>query len=237
MYAGNIIPQSHLSPHAQRVLQYIPLPNQPGMAANLVAGATDTVKTNQILGRFDQNLGNKVRLYVRYNWRDELSTGLGAIPVNSTDTPQTDHNTLVAYTHTLTSNLVNDFRIGHHSVEQGNLGYFLNNNLLDAGANLGIPGFDGDVRYNNPGLPIFSITGFSGVQSGNANWTQGDYHVPDVQRARVHPGIAQHPDRVRSAEAGDRARHVQRTPRDVHLQRPDDRLRARRFHARDCRGR
>ena len=174
VYAGNIIPQSDLSPQAQNVLPYIPLPNQPGVASNLVAGSTDAVKTNQILGRFDQNIGNKVRLYVRYNWRDEKSTGLGAIPVNSTDNPQTDNNTLVAYTHTLTSNLVNDFRIGQHSVEQGNLGYFLNNNLLDAGANLGIPGFDGDVRYNNPGLPIFSITGFSGVQSGNANWTQGD---------------------------------------------------------------
>jgi hypothetical protein len=53
-----------------------------------------------------------------------------------------------------------DFRIGHHSVDQGNLGYFLNNNMLDAGAKLGIPGFDGDVRFNNPGLPIFTITRF-----------------------------------------------------------------------------
>jgi hypothetical protein len=174
VYSGNIIPASDLSAISQRVLQYIPLPNQAGTSANLVAPASNNVRTNQVLTRFDQNIGNKVRLYVRYNWRDEFQSGLGAIPVNSTDTPQTDHNTLVAYTHTLSANLVNDFRIGYHSVEQGNLGYFLNNNLVDAGAALGIPGFDGDVRYSNPGLPIFSITGFSGVQSGNANWTQGD---------------------------------------------------------------
>src|SRR6266545_3370203 len=142
VYPGNIVPQSQLSPHAQRVLEYIPLPNQPGTAANLLAGTTNSVRTNQILSRVDRNIGNKVRLYVRYNWRDESSTGLGAIPVNSTDNPQADKNTLVAYNHTLTPNLVNDFRIGHHSVDQGNLGYFLNHNILDAGAKLGIPGFD-----------------------------------------------------------------------------------------------
>jgi hypothetical protein len=174
VYPGNIVPLPQLSPHALRVLDYIPLPNRAGTAANLVANTTSSNTTNQLLTRVDQNIGNKVRLYVRYNWRDETSTGLGAIPVNSTDNPQTDHNTLVAYTHTFTPNMVNDFRVGQHSVEQGNLGYFLNNNLTDAGAKLGIPGFDGDVKYNNPGLPIFSITGFSGVQSGNANWTQGD---------------------------------------------------------------
>jgi Carboxypeptidase regulatory-like domain/TonB dependent receptor-like, beta-barrel len=174
LYPGNIVPASDLSPISQSVLQYIPPPNRSGTSANLVAPALNSVDTNQVLTRFDQNLGNKIRLYARYNWRDEFQSGLNAIPVNSTDTPQTDHNTLVAYTHTFSPNLVNDFRIGYHSVEQGNLGYFLNNNLLDAGAKLGIPGFDGDVRYSNPGLPIFSITGFSGVQSGNANWTQGD---------------------------------------------------------------
>jgi hypothetical protein len=33
--------------------------------------------------------------------------------------------------------------------------------LTDAGANLGIPGFDGDVRFNNPGIPDINITGFT----------------------------------------------------------------------------
>ena len=103
-----------------------------------------------------------------------MTSGIGAIPANSADSPQGDKNTLVAYTHTLTSRLVNDFRIGYHTVNEANLGFFLNNGLLDAGSQLGIPGYDADVRYNNPGLPIFSITGFAGVQSGNANWTQGD---------------------------------------------------------------
>ncbi|MGH9159516.1 MAG: carboxypeptidase regulatory-like domain-containing protein [Vicinamibacteraceae bacterium] len=173
-YPGNIVPASDLSPISQRVLEYIPLPNGEGTAANLVATTTETIRTNQVLWRTDQNVGNKVRLYVRYNWRDQVEGGLGVIPANSSDTPQSDHNTLVAYTHTLTPRLVNDFRIGYHTVTESNLGYFLNNNLLDAGSQLGIPGFDADVRYGNPGLPIFSITGFSGVQSGNANWTQGD---------------------------------------------------------------
>ena len=173
-YPNNQIPVSELSTHVQQVLSYIPLPNRDGTAANLVATGTENRSNNQILGRVDQNIGNKVRLYVRYNWRDEVTSGIGAIPANSSDSPQGDKNTLVAYTHTLTPRLVNDFRIGYHTVNEANLGFFLNNGLLDAGSQLGIPGYDADVRYNNPGLPIFSITGFAGVQSGNANWTQGD---------------------------------------------------------------
>ena len=173
-YPNNQIPVSELSTHVQKVLSYIPLPNRDGTAANLVATGTENRSNNQILGRVDQNIGNKVRLYVRYNWRDEVTSGIGAIPANSADSPQGDKNTLVAYTHTLTPRLVNDFRIGYHTVNEANLGFFLNNGLLDAGSQLGIPGYDADVRYDNPGLPIFSITGFAGVQSGNANWTQGD---------------------------------------------------------------
>jgi hypothetical protein len=73
VYSGNIIPPSDLSQISQRVLQYIPLPNQAGTSANLVAPSLNNVDTNQVLGRFDQNIGNKVRLYVRYNWRDELA--------------------------------------------------------------------------------------------------------------------------------------------------------------------
>ncbi len=44
----------------------------------------------------------------------------------------------------------------------------------DAGASLGIPGFDGDVRYNNPGLPSINISNFSGLGGGGTNWFQFD---------------------------------------------------------------
>jgi len=173
-FPGNIIPASQISPQAQRILNLYPMPNRPGTASNLVATGDNKNDQNQILARVDQNIGNKVRLYVRYNWQDQFTTNIGAIPVAGSGGPNTNHNTLVAYTHTLTSRLLNDFRIGYHSVYDDNLNYFHINGFTRAGADLGIPGFDGDLRYNNPGIPTFSITGFSGLGGGGTNWYQFD---------------------------------------------------------------
>ena len=173
-FPGNIIPTSQISPHALRVLEFYPLPNRPGTGSNLVATGRDIDETNQILTRIDQNIGNKVRLYVRYNWQDQFEESIGAIPVAGGGGPNRNRNTLVAYTHTLSPRLLNDFRIGYHSVFDDSLNYFQMAGLNDAGAALGIPGFDGDVRHNNPGLPNFAITGFSGLGGGGTNWYQFD---------------------------------------------------------------
>lgn len=169
-YPGNIIPASEISPVSLRYLNYYELPNQPGLAANLRANPSSRERTNQFLARVDQNLGNKVRVYARYNWQDEDETSKGTIPYNGTaGTPRTQSNLLVAYTHTLKPNLLNDFRVGYHDMTFNDLNYFYLNGLTTAGSDLGIPGFDGDVRYNNPGLPGLSISGFSGI-GGGTNW-------------------------------------------------------------------
>src|SRR5918994_6110065 len=68
-YPGNIIPASDLSPIALRVLrEYYPAPNRPGLAANLVGSSLANVNQDQILFRVDQNIGNRARVYFRYNW-------------------------------------------------------------------------------------------------------------------------------------------------------------------------
>jgi hypothetical protein len=173
-YPDNIIPASQLSSHAQRVMEFYPLPNRPGTGSNLVANTQDRDETDQILTRVDQNIGNKVRLYVRYNWQEQSDLMVPAIPVQTTGGPNTNHNTLVAYTHTLTSSLLNDFRIGYHSVYDDSLNHFSLSNLLSAGSELGIPGFDGDVRHGNPGIPNFNITGFNALGVSGTNWFQFD---------------------------------------------------------------
>lgn len=178
-YPGNVIPQAELSPIALRYLNYFDMPNQPGTGANLRANPSSRERKNQVLVRVDQNLGNKARVYVRYNWQDEDDTSRGTIPYSGTAaTPRVQSNMLVAYTHTLTPNLLNDFRTGYHSMAFDDLNYFQVNGLATAGSDLGIPGFDGDVRYNNPGLPGVSISGFSGI-GGGTNWLN-DSHTFQV---------------------------------------------------------
>src|SRR6478735_5160618 len=181
-FNGNIIPQAMISPVSLNLLQYYPTPNATGTANNLATTSSNEDNIDQFLGRVDQNLGNKVRLYVRYNWHDSLNTAIGAIPATGVTQPRVNKNTLFTYTHTLKPNLFNDFRIGYHRLDFDTLNQFSINGLNDAGTSLGIPGFDGDTRYSNPGLPSVNVSNFGGLGTGGSNWYQFDttFQASDV---------------------------------------------------------
>ena len=61
---GNIIPASQLDPVAQKVLQTIPLPNQPGGLLYYVQASSQT--DNQYIGRIDHQFTHNHRLSGRY---------------------------------------------------------------------------------------------------------------------------------------------------------------------------
>jgi len=63
------------------------------------------------------------------------------------------NNYTIGYTHTLTPSLVSDLRFGRQYSNASLVNEFYLNNIAGAGANLGIPGFNADVLYNNPGIP------------------------------------------------------------------------------------
>jgi outer membrane receptor protein involved in Fe transport len=173
-FAGNIIPQSLISPVSQKLLQYYPVPNLPGTASNLATTRTEVRDNDQLLFRVDQNLGNKVRFNVRYNWLDAFDDNLETIPVSSTTQPRNNKNTLVSYTHTLSPNLHNDFRIGYHRLQFDTLGYFDQQGIANAGTELGIPGFDADTRFNNLGIPTINVNNFNALGAAGTNWYQFD---------------------------------------------------------------
>src|SRR5262249_48676571 len=177
-FAGNIIPPSQISSIAVKLLTYYPAPNQPGTASNFQANAPGTENVDQVLTRVDQNIGNKIRLYARFNWHDSTINNITSppvfIPTSVATQPRVNRNLLVAYTHTLRPNLLNDFRIGYHRLEFDTLNYFSVNNVTSAGTDLGIPGFNGDVTYTNPGIPSVNVTGFSGLGAGGTNWSEFD---------------------------------------------------------------
>jgi len=175
-FPGNIIPPSQLSPIARKLLEFYPTPNRPGIASNLQVPIPSTENVDQVIIRGDQNLGNKVRLSVRYNWHDSVNANVlnAVLPTQSVTQPRVNKNTVVSYTHTLTPTLLNDFRIGYHRVGFDTLNPFFVNSLASAGADLGIPGFDGDVKYANPGIPSINISAFSGLGGAGTNWYQFD---------------------------------------------------------------
>jgi hypothetical protein len=174
-FAGNQIPTAMLSPTSVSLLnQYYPAPNLPGTANNLSATRTTIDDADQLLLRGDQNLSNTIRLYARYNWFETYTSAIEAVPVTGVTQPRTNHNTLVTYTHTLSPTLFNDFRVGYHRIDFDTLNYFGANGIDGAGTALGIPGFDADTRYSNPGLPSINITNFAGLGGGGSNWNQFD---------------------------------------------------------------
>jgi hypothetical protein len=175
-FAGNVIPQSMLSPVALNLLQYYPAANLSGTANNFQGPSANTDDVDQVLARVDQNLGNKIRLNVRYNWHDSFASNVfnSALPVGAVNQPRVNKNWLFSYTHTVTPNLHNDFRIGYHRIDFDTVNPFYVDGPSDAGTSLRIPGFDGDTRYSNPGIPSIDISNFTGFGGGGTNWFQFD---------------------------------------------------------------
>ena len=173
-FPGNLIPAARISPVAKKLQQYYPAPNLAGLASNLSVAVPNTASYNQTVDRIDQNVGDKIRLHIRAHWQKWDAFGGSAIPVNGTITPTQTRNYVFGYVHTLTPNVVNDFRVGRNFFDTYTINPFAAAKSATAGTDLGIPNFDGDSKYNNPGIPDFGITGFNGFGSGGTNWYQND---------------------------------------------------------------
>jgi hypothetical protein len=176
VYPGNIIPASQLSATSLKLLQYYPAANGTGTSSNFQGPSPADDNVDQVLTRVDQNIGNKIRFNVRYNWHDSFGSNVfnAAIPATAVTQPRVNNNWLVGYTHTLKPNLLNDFKVGYHRVNFDTLNPFAVDGPADAGSSLGIPGFDGDVKYNNPGIPSVNVSNFAGIGAGGTNWYQFD---------------------------------------------------------------
>jgi hypothetical protein len=174
IYTNKIIPLADQNPIALKIQQYLPLPNLPGLANNLLGVSQSLSGANQGLGRIDQNVGDKVRLYFRYNWEHSTSESDPTIIYNGSAGGDRNRNILVAYTHTLSPHFVNDFRAGDHYTSEPTENYFTTHGLTSAGTDLGIPGFKFDSTDHDPGVPDITISGFSGLSGGGTNWYQND---------------------------------------------------------------
>jgi outer membrane receptor protein involved in Fe transport len=177
-YPGNQIPQADLSQQALHLLQYYPLPNLAGTANgtgnNYQAPALTENNIDQLLLRVDQNISNAARLYVRYNWVDAFDGFGNVVPTTGFFQPRVNRNTLGSWQQTLSPTLLNDLRIGYHRIDVDTLNNLMLEGVPSAGSDIGIPGFDGDVRYDNPGIPTIGLTGFSGLGHAGTNWYQFD---------------------------------------------------------------
>lgn len=72
-FAGNVIPENRLNPIARRMLEFYPLPNQPGLLQNnFVANARRADTFESYLGRLDWNAGDRLKIFWNYRYNDRL---------------------------------------------------------------------------------------------------------------------------------------------------------------------
>src|SRR5262249_25607047 len=153
---------------------YYPQPNRPGLTNNFAASLANNNNTDQTVDRIDQNLGDKIRLSFRYQRQWENLLAGSVVPTSSATSPVDSNNFSIGYTHTISPRLINDLRVGRQYLNTATLNGFAVAGVPGAGSALGIPGFTTDVSANNPGVPDFNITGFTGFGNAGTNWYQDD---------------------------------------------------------------
>ncbi len=167
-YAGNIIPASQLSPQAQAIAAYFPLPNTqqiPGadFVNNYAYSGDIAITGNQWNTREDYYINEKNTLFGRYSYAafTEAAPGVfgviagGPAFVNYAGSSQALNQSLsIGETDTINPTLINEFRFGwmKYHVFDVPQGYG-----TDPAAQAGIPGLNLDKTYTS-GMPYFNIT-------------------------------------------------------------------------------
>lgn len=159
-----------LDPTALALLARFPIPTAAGAANNYSRTANDDDHQNQFDFRVDGARGLHDRAFARYSYYAEVENPVTPLPDGSgliTGTVIGTGNVagltnilgqqiVFNETHTFSSSVVNDFRIGYTRRGNTQSGATVNGTASNA---LGIPGIPTNSTFNNA-LPLFTFTGF-----------------------------------------------------------------------------
>jgi hypothetical protein len=177
-FPDNRIPAERISPTARRLLDLLPLPNEPGLTQNFFASNTQRLERHQVDAKVNWNRNSQHQMWVKYAQMDAGvhcaqvfgdAGGLGLCDSGYGSSDTVVRLATLGHTWTPASTLVIDgtggFTALHQEIRSDDLG-------RNVGLDLGIPGTNGsDVRQS--GMPAF-FAGFS--EFGNvANWIPSFY--------------------------------------------------------------
>lgn len=159
-FPNRVIPQSRIARTSTQLLDFLPLPNQPGagLSANFQLGRSSAIDRDQFNQRIDFIESSSSNWFGRFSWANELALNPGVL-LNGGKTINDPWQAMVSNTRTLSTSLVNDFRFG--------VSHFSNNGVgelafvRDASSELNIPGV-ARLAPDGWGLPAITYTGFSG---------------------------------------------------------------------------
>ncbi len=155
---GNRIPANRLSPEAQKILRFMPLPNAPG-TLNFIGATIAQANQDQGFLRVDHNVSNRDRMYLRYGISQQHVPEKQLNPNFSIVQDIRDQNLVLSHTHLFGASTLNEFRLGYNRANNVFLGPDRSN--FSPLGDLGISGVAEGARLK--GVPSISIPGVLGI--------------------------------------------------------------------------
>ncbi|MCC6589284.1 MAG: TonB-dependent receptor [Bryobacterales bacterium] len=155
-FTGNMIPNALISPFANALLGYLPLPNQEGLTNNLVGNTRLLDDTHRFDGKIDHRFSDKTTGFFRYGFTHasiDRGSLLGALG-NAATAGLRNHNAVANVSHNFSNTLVSEFRMSY-SRYRNQIGPW--DQFGDFGA---LSNTLGGFGFAN-GLPQVNIGGFS----------------------------------------------------------------------------
>jgi hypothetical protein len=192
-FPNNTIDPTRISPIAQGLMQYYPMPNLPQSATtrNYQLPYTNLNNTNTVNARVNQTLNAKNRVSGGFSYSGTDSTtpnSLGFIDPHNhrliTDTGLgRGMNANASYSHNFTTRLIGTLAYTFSRQRSQSLPYFAAQDL-NVGANLGIQGLTNDPI--NWGPPTLGFTNFGGLSDGAASLTRNQTSSATATLLWVH---------------------------------------------------
>lgn len=161
-FPGNIIPTSRLDSIGRSVAAAYPAPNAPDPSRNFLSRPINTLDDDTVIARLDQQISNDNRLLVRYNFQNihelqpvNLFARTTIIPGYGREQGATRFITVgVSDTHTFTTNLLGEFRVGYN---RWKLDYLQQDRADDVAGRLGLTGLS--RKPIDFGFPLLNMGG------------------------------------------------------------------------------
>ncbi|HUQ94576.1 MAG TPA: TonB-dependent receptor [Bryobacteraceae bacterium] len=157
-FTDNKISASRLSPEAQKVLRFMPLPNVAG-SLNFVGATISQANQDQGFIRVDHSISERDRLFFRYGIGQQHVPEIQLNPNFSIVQDIRDQNGVISHSHLFGSSTLSELRLGYNRANDVFLGP--DRSSFSPLADLGISGVAEDPRLK--GVPSISIPGLLGI--------------------------------------------------------------------------
>ncbi len=188
-FPGNRIPEDRIHRVSRALLEFWPLPNQPGLANNYAFNAVRTQNQNQFSIRVDHKFSEANSFFASYQFMQRENfepsnplCGDRVIPGFGCTEPERTQHIAIVDTHVFSPRFLNEFRIGYNRMRTNRFheDMALGNMVQKLGLPQGGPDGLAGPEFFNTGLPQVRVSGFATI-GGPTNLPQGrrtnTYHI------------------------------------------------------------